>query len=82
VNEEAAVDDAVYRALARQLGCAREELAQSADSDLETLGLDSQGLLRVLLDIEPALGLDELDLPDEAYATPATLARAVAARRS
>ena len=52
--------------------------AQSGES-LDRLGLDSHGLMRVLLDIERELKLaTSLELPDEALENPATLAAGVA----
>lgn len=76
--DRARIDDAVTAALAAQLALAPE--AVEAERSLEDLGLDSHGLMRVLLAIEEALGLDqELELPDEALDTPATLAAGVAA---
>jgi len=72
---------AVYRYLARQLGMAEEALRASAERDLEELGLDSHGLLRVLLDVEADCELPEhLDLEDAELATPTTLAAAVERR--
>jgi acyl carrier protein len=70
--------DTVYAALARQLKVPVERLlAQSAES-LDRLGLDSHGLMRVLLDIERELKLStSLELPDEALENPATLAAGV-----
>jgi acyl carrier protein len=44
------------------------------------LGLDSHGLLRVLLDIEQQLGLKDLDLPDDALVSPATMVTGVTAQ--
>lgn len=76
--DRARIDDAVTAALAAQLALAPE--AVEAERSLEDLGLDSHGLMRVLLAIEEALGLDqELELPDEALDTPTTLAAGVAA---
>ena len=71
--------DAVYAALARQLKVPAERLrAQSCDS-LDRLGLDSHGLMRVLLDLERELKLStSLELPDDALENPATLAAGVA----
>jgi len=73
------IADAVYAALARQLGCEPAALRAAAARPLEELGLDSHGLMRVLLDIEGALGLSNLDLPDEALASPAAMVAGVAA---
>lgn len=72
------ITDTVYAALARQLKVPVERLqAQSTDS-LDRLGLDSHGLMRVLLDIERELKLaTSLELPDEALENPATLAAGV-----
>ncbi|HEX3135529.1 MAG TPA: acyl carrier protein [Planctomycetota bacterium] len=72
------IADTVYAALSRQLKVPAERLrAQSAES-LDRLGLDSHGLMRVLLDIERELKLSTaLELPDEALENPATLASGV-----
>ena len=73
------IAEVVYAALARQLKVPAEKLlAQSAES-LDRLGLDSHGLMRVLLDIERELKLStSLELPDDALENPATLAAGVA----
>ncbi len=73
------IADAVYAALARQLGRDPAAVLADAERSLEELGLDSHGLMRVLLDIEGALGLSGLDLPDEALASPAAMVVGVAA---
>ncbi len=73
------IADAVYAALARQLGREPATVQAEAQRSLEELGLDSHGLMRVLLDIEGALGLTDLDLPDEALASPATMVTGVTA---
>ena len=72
------IADTVYAALSRQLKVPTERLrAQSAES-LDRLGLDSHGLMRVLLDIERELKLStSLELPDDALENPATLAAGV-----
>jgi acyl carrier protein len=68
------VADAVLAALARQLRTTAATITARADEGLDRLGLDSQGLMRVLLDVERALGLAApLELPDEALDSPATL---------
>jgi acyl carrier protein len=47
---------------------------------LDALGLDSHGLMRVLLDLERALGLPSgFELPDHALESPATMVAGVAA---
>ena len=70
--------DAVYAALARQLKVPAERLRAQSGEPLERLGLDSHGLMRVLLDIERALQLStSLELPDEALESPASLASGV-----
>lgn len=75
-----AVADAVYAALSRQLQLAPDDLRRREGEPLDRLGLDSHGLMRVLLDIERALALPtSLELGDEALATPATLVAGVSA---
>jgi len=75
-----AVDQTVYEALARHLSLPLAELVRRQDEDLGALGLDSHGLMRVLLDVEKALQLPEsLELADAALATPATLLAGVRA---
>ena len=75
-----ATADAVYAALARQLQLPADELQRRHAEPLDRLGLDSHGLMRVLLDIERALSLpSSLELGDEALATPATLVAGVSA---
>jgi len=71
---------AVYAALGRQLGVEATVIAAAAQRSLEELGLDSHGLMRVLLDIEQQLELKDLDLPDEALTSPAAMIAGVAAR--
>jgi acyl carrier protein len=74
------VEDAVYAALARHLRSDAAAIRASREAPLEDLGLDSHSLLRVLLDIERALGLGHsLELPDEGLASPAAMAGAIAA---
>lgn len=64
----------VMRVLAVQLRLSGEELARRRDEGLDHLGLDSHGLMRVLLDIERELELSQsLEVADEALNTPATL---------
>jgi acyl carrier protein len=71
---------AVHAALARQLRLSPEAVASRADEGLDRLGLDSQGLMRALLDIERSLGLAQpLELADAALESPATLVAGVAA---
>jgi len=73
-------DHTVLEALARHLGLPLAELVRRKDEDLGQLGLDSHGLMRVLLDIEKALKLPaSLELDDAALATPATLQAGVRA---
>jgi acyl carrier protein len=73
------IADIVLGALARQLQVPVEELAGRQQEALDRLGLDSHGLMRVLLDIERALKLPaSLQLDDAALATPATLVAGVA----
>ena len=70
---------AVYAALSRQLKVPAERLRAQSGESLERLGLDSHGLMRVLLDIERELKLStSLELPDEALENPASLASGVA----
>lgn len=73
------ISDTVYAALARQLKVPVERLQAQCGESLDRLGLDSHGLMRVLLDIERELKLStSLELPDEALENPATLAAGVA----
>lgn len=73
------ITDTVYAALARQLKIPLERLQTQGAEPLERLGLDSHGLMRVLLDIERELQLPtSLELPDDALENPATLAAGVA----
>lgn len=67
------------KALADQLEVPVEKLTDQKETDLEVLGLDSQGLMRVYLDIEKATGLEDLDLDDDALETPATMIASVQA---
>ena len=68
----------VMRVLAEQLRFSGEELDRRRDEGLDRLGLDSHGLMRVLLDIERALELTQsLEVEDEALGTPATLVAGV-----
>ncbi len=74
------IAEAVIAALARQLNLPVAQLAARLSAKLEDLGLDSHGLLRVLLEIEKTLALPEsLDLPDAALESPRTLIDGVAA---
>jgi acyl carrier protein len=76
----AAVATAVHAALARQLRLTPDTVASRSGEGLDRLGLDSQGLMRVLLDVERALALAQpLELDDAALASPATLVAGVAA---
>lgn len=70
---------AVFAALGRQLGQSQEALRARANEGLDVLGLDSHGLMRVLLDLEQALGLSNLELDDAALATPASMVLGVVA---
>jgi acyl carrier protein len=64
----------VYNALSQQLALSPHELSERAEEDLGALGLDSHGLMRVLLEIEQALGLSRsLELDDAALATPLSM---------
>lgn len=64
----------VQTALAEQIGLTVNELIARTDDSLDRLGLDSHGLMRVLLEIEKALDLQvPLELADEALSTPTTL---------
>ena len=73
------IADTVYAALSRQLKIPAERLRTQSHESLERLGLDSHGLMRVLLDIERVLKLStSLELPDDALENPATLASGVA----
>ena len=51
------IADTVYAALSRQLKGPTERLRTQSHESLERLGLDSHGLMRVLLDIERVLKL-------------------------
>ncbi len=74
------ITTAVVAALARQLNLPPAQLSAKLSAKLEDLGLDSHGLLRVLLEIEKALALPaSLDLPDAALESPQTLIDGVAA---
>ena len=73
------IEHAVLTALAHQLQLDRAAVHGARDRGLDELGLDSHGLMRVLLDIEKSLGLSTpLELLDDALATPATLVAGVA----
>jgi acyl carrier protein len=64
----------VFHALSAQLSLTPEQVSQRAQEDLGALGLDSHGLMRVLLEIEKALGLARsLELDDAALATPQSM---------
>jgi acyl carrier protein len=68
----------VYAALGRQLKINADQVRAQATASLDGLGLDSHGLMRVLLDIERELQLSSsLELPDEALESPSTLAAGV-----
>ncbi len=68
----------VYAALGRQLKVEADKIREQADTGLDELGLDSHGLMRVLLDIERDLQLSSsLELPDDALESPRTLADGV-----
>lgn len=75
-----AVSEAVFGALSRQLQMPKEQLVLREREGLDRLGLDSHGLMRVLLDIERELKLaSSLELDDAALENPATLVAGVAA---
>ncbi len=75
-----AVTVAVFAALARQLQMPEDQLVLHQREGLDRLGLDSHGLMRVLLDIERALGLSSsLELDDAALENPETLVAGVLA---
>lgn len=60
--------------MSEQVGLTVDELVARTDESLDRLGLDSHGLMRVLLEIERALDLKvPLELADEALSTPTTL---------
>jgi acyl carrier protein len=72
------VAQAVFSALSKQLSLAIEQVRSRQHDSLERLGLDSHGLLRVLIEIERDLALKKsLDLPDDALESPATLINGV-----
>jgi len=74
------VTTTVREALARQLGLSPAAVAEADTTSLDELGLDSHGLMRVLLAVEDTLALErELDLPDEALDTPQSLCDGVRA---
>ncbi len=73
---EDSVATVVFTALSSLVGV---DVRDRPDEDLAVLGLDSQGLLRLLLEVERALGLPPLDLPDAAFTSPATLVAAIRA---
>lgn len=70
---------AVHAALAAQLGLSADAVAAQAERGLDQLGLDSHGLMRVLLDLEQRLGLSDLDLADDHLASPATMVAGIRA---
>ena len=75
-------ESVVFAALASQLHLPLEEVRKRSGEGLDRLGIDSHGLMRVLLEIERALGLaTPLELADDALESPATLAAGVAAAR-
>jgi acyl carrier protein len=75
-----AISTTVFAALSRQLRMPPAELIRLQGESLDRLGLDSHGLMRVLLEIERELGLPaSLELPDDALESPSTLAAGVAA---
>jgi len=68
----------VFTALGRQLGLSAEHVAARQHDQLDGLGLDSHGLLRVLLDIERECGLERaIELDDAALESPSTLVAGV-----
>lgn len=73
------IADAVHAALGAQLGLSAAAVAAQPDRGLDQLGLDSHGLMRVLLDLEQRLGLTDLDLADDHLASPATMVAGIRA---
>jgi hypothetical protein len=74
-----AISDAVFAALAIQLQMEPQEIVRRQREALDRLGLDSHGLMRVLLEIERRLRLPAgLEVDDAALESPATLAAGVA----
>ena len=74
------IADVVFAALSRQLKIDSLALRGRGAESLERLGLDSHGLMRVLLDVERELKLaNSLELPDDALESPTTLVQGVAA---
>lgn len=65
--------DRVFAALGQQLGLAPATIANRRGEGLEALGLDSHGLMRVLLALEEVLGVSDLEVDDDALETPDTL---------
>jgi acyl carrier protein len=75
-----AISTTVFAALSRQLRMPPADLMRLQGESLDRLGLDSHGLMRVLLEIERELKLPaSLELPDDALESPSTLAAGVAA---
>jgi acyl carrier protein len=75
------IDETVLAALATHLQMPVDELARRREEDLGLLGLDSHGLMRVLLEIERVLGLSSsLELADAELATPASMVAGVRAQ--
>jgi acyl carrier protein len=73
------IAETVVAALAKQLNLSASEVHSRDRDSLENLGLDSHGLLRVLIDVERALALPKsLNLPDEALESPRALIAGVA----
>lgn len=73
------IADTVVAALSKQLNLPANEVRTRDGDSLENLGLDSHGLLRVLIEIERALALPKsLNLPDDALESPRTLIAGVA----
>jgi acyl carrier protein len=69
----------VVAALAKQLNLPANQVRARESDRLEDLGLDSHGLLRVLIEVERSLALaSSLNLPDEALESPRTLIAGVA----
>lgn len=73
------ISAAVCAALGRQLGLDATVISGQREDSLAQLGLDSHGLMRVLLDIEQQLGLTDIELPDDALESPATMIAGVVA---
>lgn len=60
------IADKVIDVVAHLLEQPADALRSQMDEDLEGLGLDSHGLVRLGLDLEQAFGVTDLEIPDDA----------------